>query len=202
MLGNRDGEVLADVAHRETKLQEQGRSAARDPRRRRACTPTSGSTSCPSLHDWKTAWDFVHFEGFLGARMSLQFTWQGSDSALAAPLVLDLARLADFAARARRVGRDGAHRVLLQGADRGRDARLPRPVRTPCSNTPSATSPRRARAGDNASAGPSEVAHPAAGPRRDRFRRSRSGELRVGLRIAPGGEIMTEAETECRYPAS
>jgi myo-inositol-1-phosphate synthase len=52
----------------------------------------------PSLHDWKTAWDFVHFEGFLGVRMSLQFTWAGSDSALAAPLVLDLARLADLAA--------------------------------------------------------------------------------------------------------
>ena len=48
----------------------------------------------PSLNDWKTAWDFVHFEGFLGTRMSLQFTWQGSDSALAAPLVLDLARIA------------------------------------------------------------------------------------------------------------
>jgi myo-inositol-1-phosphate synthase len=31
--------------------------------------------------------------------MSLQFTWTGSDSALAAPLVIDLARLADVAAR-------------------------------------------------------------------------------------------------------
>jgi myo-inositol-1-phosphate synthase len=52
----------------------------------------------PSLQDWKTAWDFVHFEGFLGARMTLQFTWQGCDSALAAPLVIDLVRLTDFAA--------------------------------------------------------------------------------------------------------
>ena len=31
--------------------------------------------------------------------MSLQFTWQGCDSALAAPLVLDLIRLAEFAHR-------------------------------------------------------------------------------------------------------
>ena len=53
----------------------------------------------PSLSDWKTAWDFVHFEGFLGAKMSLQLTWQGSDSALAAPLVLDLVRWADLAAQ-------------------------------------------------------------------------------------------------------
>jgi myo-inositol-1-phosphate synthase len=51
----------------------------------------------PSLHDWKTAMDYVHFEGFLGARMSLQFTWHGSDSALAAPLVIDLARIAMLA---------------------------------------------------------------------------------------------------------
>jgi myo-inositol-1-phosphate synthase len=41
----------------------------------------------------------VHFEGFLGTRMSLQFTWSGSDSALAAPLVLDLVRLAELAHR-------------------------------------------------------------------------------------------------------
>ncbi len=33
------------------------------------------------------------FDGFLGTRMRLQFTWEGADSALAAPLVLDLARL-------------------------------------------------------------------------------------------------------------
>lgn len=47
----------------------------------------------PSLGDWKTAWDYVHFEGFLETEMTMQFTWEGSDSALAAPLVLDLARL-------------------------------------------------------------------------------------------------------------
>jgi myo-inositol-1-phosphate synthase len=52
-----------------------------------------------SLDDWKTAWDHVHFEGFLGTKMTLQFTWQGADSLLAAPLVLDLARLALLAQR-------------------------------------------------------------------------------------------------------
>jgi myo-inositol-1-phosphate synthase len=46
-----------------------------------------------SLDDWKTAWDHVHFEGFLGTKMTMQFTWQGCDSLLAAPLVIDLARL-------------------------------------------------------------------------------------------------------------
>jgi myo-inositol-1-phosphate synthase len=52
-----------------------------------------------SLDDWKTAWDHIHFEGFLGTKMTLQFTWQGCDSLLAAPLVIDLARLAAFAHR-------------------------------------------------------------------------------------------------------
>ncbi len=58
----------------------------------------------PALGDWKTAWDHIAFDGFLGARMFLQTTWQGCDSSLAAPLVLDLARLA---ARAHERGLSG-----------------------------------------------------------------------------------------------
>jgi myo-inositol-1-phosphate synthase len=57
-----------------------------------------------SLGDWKTAWDHIHFKGFLGTPMTLQFTWQGCDSLLAAPLVLDLAR---FIALARQRGETG-----------------------------------------------------------------------------------------------
>ncbi|AUY50414.1 inositol-3-phosphate synthase [Streptomyces sp. CB01881] len=56
------------------------------------------------LGDAKVAWDLMTFDGFLGARMRLDFTWQGIDSALAAPLVLDLARLV---ARAHEAGRCG-----------------------------------------------------------------------------------------------
>ncbi len=52
-----------------------------------------------SLDDWKTAWDFIHFQGFLGVKMNMQFTWQGCDSILAAPLVIDLARLGLLAQR-------------------------------------------------------------------------------------------------------
>ncbi|MCX4733326.1 inositol-3-phosphate synthase [Streptomyces sp. NBC_01363] len=53
----------------------------------------------PGLGEWKTAWDHIGFEGFLGVRMTMQFTWQGCDSALAAPLVLDLVRLMALACR-------------------------------------------------------------------------------------------------------
>lgn len=50
-----------------------------------------------SMGDWKTAWDHIHFQGFLGTRMVMQFIWQGCDSLLAAPLVLDLIRLTEVA---------------------------------------------------------------------------------------------------------
>ena len=49
------------------------------------------------MGEWKTAWDHIVFEGFLGVRMKLQFIWEGCDSALAAPLLLDLARLGALA---------------------------------------------------------------------------------------------------------
>ncbi|MFT5735035.1 MAG: myo-inositol-1-phosphate synthase [Planctomycetota bacterium] len=103
MLGNRDGEVLRDPSHKASKLETKDQAL----RSILGASETGGKEPhtqvaidyVPSLGDWKTAWDFVHFEGFLGAKMSLQFTWSGCDSALAAPLVIDLARFADFAAR-------------------------------------------------------------------------------------------------------
>ncbi|MBI1348909.1 myo-inositol-1-phosphate synthase [bacterium] len=52
-----------------------------------------------SMGDWKTAWDHIHFQGFLGTPMVLQFIWQGCDSLLAAPLVIDLVRFAEREAR-------------------------------------------------------------------------------------------------------
>lgn len=57
-----------------------------------------------SLGDWKTAWDHIHFRGFLGTPMTLQLTWQGCDSLLAAPLVLDLVRFAEVSRRHGEVG--------------------------------------------------------------------------------------------------
>jgi myo-inositol-1-phosphate synthase len=56
------------------------------------------------MGEWKTAWDHVTFEGFLGVRMSAQVTWQGCDSTLAAPLVIDLARLTALAHQRGRSG--------------------------------------------------------------------------------------------------
>jgi len=98
LLGNRDGLVLDSPAHKEAKIRDKDRGL-------RGILSPEGLHSrvridfVPSLGDWKTAWDFVHFAGFLGAKMQLQLTWQGCDSVLAAPLVLDLARFAEFAHR-------------------------------------------------------------------------------------------------------
>ena len=58
----------------------------------------------PDLGDIKTAWDHVHAEGFLSSRITLQTTWSAYDSMLAAPLVLDLARLLGLASATGQVG--------------------------------------------------------------------------------------------------
>lgn len=96
MLGNRDGFVLDDPHARESKTRSKDKAL----RQILGDDETHSKVTIdyvPSLDDWKVAWDYIHFEGFMGARMSMQFTWQGNDSALAAPLVLDLVRLAAFA---------------------------------------------------------------------------------------------------------
>ncbi|MFD6432272.1 inositol-3-phosphate synthase [Streptomyces venezuelae] len=95
LLGGGDGAALADPAA----------AAAKNAGKERVLADTLGSApegevhidDVPSLGDWKTAWDHIAFDGFLGTRMVLQTTWQGCDSALAAPLILDLARLASRA---------------------------------------------------------------------------------------------------------
>lgn len=94
IIGNRDGRVLSEPDHKRAKIRSKGGLIA-DIVGYRPQTPVS-IEFVQSLHDWKTAWDFIHFEGLLRTKMSLQFIWQGSDSVLAAPLVIDLARLAAF----------------------------------------------------------------------------------------------------------
>ncbi|MBI2898665.1 MAG: inositol-3-phosphate synthase [Planctomycetes bacterium] len=98
LLGNRDGLVLDSPAHKEAKLRDKD-AVLRDLLPGGCVHSRVRIDYVPSLGDWKTAWDFIHFSGFLGARMHLQFTWHGCDSALAAPLVLDLVRFAEFAHR-------------------------------------------------------------------------------------------------------
>ncbi|MEO8754001.1 MAG: inositol-3-phosphate synthase [Casimicrobiaceae bacterium] len=97
MLGDRDGEILAHADNLATKVRSKDSVLASI-----LGYPVHthvGIDYVPSLHDLKTAWDFIHFEGFLEHRMTMQFTWQGCDSILAAPLVLDMVRLTELAMR-------------------------------------------------------------------------------------------------------
>lgn len=94
MLGNKDGAALEDPKRAATKLANKDKVLGGILHESPNMHSGVRIDFVPSLHDWKTAMDFVHFEGFLGAKMQLQFTWHGSDSALAAPLILDLARIA------------------------------------------------------------------------------------------------------------
>ena len=97
ILGNMDGKVLDHVDNRHSKILTKDAILPK----LLGYTPHSSVhiNYVPSLADQKTAWDFIHFKGFLGSKMSMQFIWQGFDSMLAAPLVLDLVRLAEFAHR-------------------------------------------------------------------------------------------------------
>ncbi|NUP18631.1 MAG: myo-inositol-1-phosphate synthase [Streptomyces sp.] len=91
LLGGGDGASLADPAAAAAKNAGKDRVLADT-----LATPPEGEVhidDVPALGDWKTAWDHIAFDGFLGTRMILQTIWQGCDSSLAAPLILDLARL-------------------------------------------------------------------------------------------------------------
>jgi myo-inositol-1-phosphate synthase len=97
ILGDRDGLVLSDASNRQSKIDSKDSVLASI----LGYKPHTkvGIDYVPSLHDLKTAWDFVHFQGFLDYKMALQFIWQGCDAILAAPLVLDLVRFAALALR-------------------------------------------------------------------------------------------------------
>jgi myo-inositol-1-phosphate synthase len=97
IFGNRDGLVLDDPANKAAKVGTKDQVVSQI----LGYKPSTLVTIeyIPDMGDWKTAWDHIHFRGFLGTPMTLQFTWQGCDSLLAAPLAIDLARLADFEKR-------------------------------------------------------------------------------------------------------
>ena len=102
ILGGGDGETLSDPEAAKSKTTTKGLTVSTI-----LGYPVEGPVRIDYVADqgdWKTAWDHISFSGFLGTRMTMQFTWQGADSALAAPLVLDLVRLLD---RAHDAGQSG-----------------------------------------------------------------------------------------------
>jgi myo-inositol-1-phosphate synthase len=91
IFGNRDGVVLDDPVNKASKIRTKDQVIS-------GVVGYKPQTHVSieyieSLDDWKTAWNHIHFKGFLDTKMILQFIWQGCDSILAAPLLLDIIRL-------------------------------------------------------------------------------------------------------------
>lgn len=102
IFGNMDGKVLDDPANKKAKVTSKDKLLGKI-----LGYPPQTLVSIEyiaSMGDWKTAWDHIHFRGFLGTPMTLQFIWQGCDSLLAAPLVIDLVRFTERAWRNGDVG--------------------------------------------------------------------------------------------------
>lgn len=102
IFGNMDGKVLDDPVNKSNKVRSKDH-LLQEILGYKPQTLVS-IEYIESMGDWKTAWDHIHFEGFLGTKMMLQFTWQGCDSLLAAPLVLDLVRLVERESRRGKFG--------------------------------------------------------------------------------------------------
>jgi myo-inositol-1-phosphate synthase len=97
IFGNLDGKVLDDPVNKAAKVKSKDHLLAQILGYRPQTLVSIEYIE--SLGDWKTAWDHIHFQGFLGTPMTLQLIWQGCDSLLAAPLVIDLIRFTELAWR-------------------------------------------------------------------------------------------------------
>ncbi|GAA2532883.1 inositol-3-phosphate synthase [Pilimelia columellifera] len=102
LLGGGDGAVLAEPGPKAAKVASKDRVLESVLGYRPEATTQINYVA--DLGDFKTAWDLISFSGFLGTRMRMEFTWHGCDSALAAPLILDLARIVSAAQEAGRHG--------------------------------------------------------------------------------------------------
>jgi myo-inositol-1-phosphate synthase len=91
ILGNRDGEVLDQPEHRQTKIESKQNVLAE-------LLGEDDFDHQVHIHyykprgDAKEAWDNIDFEGWFGVPMQMKINWLGSDSILAAPLAADLVR--------------------------------------------------------------------------------------------------------------
>ena len=109
ILGNSDGENLADPARAEGKLMNKTQLlddilGYHVGERYNSASHKVRIDYYPPRGDAKEAWDVIDFMGLFGLPMSLRLNLQGRDSILAAPMVLDLAR---WMAALKKAGRSG-----------------------------------------------------------------------------------------------
>jgi len=105
ILGNRDGFVLDEPANFRAKEITKGSvladilDAGKHPDLYGDLVHQVHINYFPPKGDNKESWDAIQLSGWMGYEMELKVNFQCRDSVLAAPLVLDLALLADLAAR-------------------------------------------------------------------------------------------------------
>lgn len=111
ILGNEDGKALSNPRACETKILS--KASVLDNMLGYPVVGENGESShvvsilyYPPRGDEKEAWDSIDLEGFLGQKMQMKVNFLCKDSILAAPLVVDLARMADWGHR------QGDHGVL------------------------------------------------------------------------------------------
>jgi len=95
ILGDYDGMVLSHSDNKESKVKS--KDAVLEKIFGHPVHTITEINYFPSLVDNKTAFDFIHFKGFLGTTMKMYFIWDAIDAIVAAPLVIDLARFMLFA---------------------------------------------------------------------------------------------------------
>ncbi len=98
ILGNRDGEILDDPDSLASKIDTKG-SVLDDMLGYEVGSHLVSIHYYPPRGDAKEAWDNIDVTGFLGQRMQIKLNFLCGDSVLAAPLVIELARLSDLARR-------------------------------------------------------------------------------------------------------
>ncbi len=104
MLGNNDGKNLSNAKRKETKVVSKNEYLEKSLKSSKDLFTKTEIDYVPSFGDWKTAMNFIHFEGILNTKMSMQFTWQGCDTILALPLIIDLIRFTDYFSSINRIG--------------------------------------------------------------------------------------------------
>lgn len=97
LLGNSDGQNLADEEIKQTK--RQSKKECLEPIL--GYEPFHSVEICyyPPRGDAKEAWDSIDLVGFLGVKMQLKLNFLGADSILAAPVLVDLIRLVYLSAK-------------------------------------------------------------------------------------------------------
>ena len=128
ILGNTDGQVLSYAENAASKVASKSGVLEQ-------CLGYSPAGAVridyfPPLVDHKVAWDFIQFRGWGGHRMRMQFTWEGTDAVLAAPLIIDLARLITVAHRRGEAGQIGELALFFKTPEGSEEMNLHRQYQT------------------------------------------------------------------------